>query len=96
MHPRLASWRLDGKPLGREERVLWLPWPGRHVLELVNADGSSADSVRFEVRGATAHQAAPPRAGKPGTAARGRAAPQPSPTPLTSTLQDSTTNGQKL
>ncbi|BCZ78004.1 penicillin-binding protein [Paraburkholderia terrae] len=90
-----ASWRLDGKPLGREERVLWLPWPGRHVLELVNTDGSSADSVRFEVRGATAHQAVPPRAGKPGTA-RGRAASQPSPTPLTSTLQDSTTNGQKL
>jgi len=90
-----ASWRLDGKPLGRDERVLWLPWPGRHVLELVNADGSSADSVRFEVRGATAHQAAPPRAGKPGTA-RGHAASQPSPTPLTSTLQDSTTNGQKL
>jgi len=90
-----ASWRLDGKPLGREERVLWLPWPGRHVLELVNADGSSADSVRFEVRGATAHQALPPRAGKPRTAS-GRAASQPSPTPLTSTLQDSTTNGQKL
>ncbi|GJH31518.1 penicillin-binding protein 1C [Paraburkholderia hospita] len=90
-----ANWRLDGKPLGRDERVLWLPWPGRHVLELVNADGSSADSVRFEVRGATAHQAAPPRAGKPGTA-RGHAASQPSPTPLTSTLQDSTTNGQKL
>jgi penicillin-binding protein 1C len=90
-----AAWRLDGKPLGREERVLWLPWPGRHVLELVNADGSSADSVHFEVRGATAHQAVPPPAGKPGTV-RGRAASQPSPTPLTSTQQDSTTNGQKL
>jgi penicillin-binding protein 1C len=90
-----ANWRLDGKPLGRDERVLWLPWPGRHVLELVNADGSSADSVHFEVRGATAHQAVPPPAGKPGTV-RGRAASQPSPTPLTSTQQDSTTNGQKL
>ena len=90
-----ASWRLDGRPLGREARVLWLPWPGRHVLELVNTDGSSADSVRFEVRGATAHQAVPPRAGKPGTA-RAHAASQPNPTPLTSTLQDSTTNGQKL
>ncbi|ALL65092.1 Multimodular transpeptidase-transglycosylase [Paraburkholderia caribensis MBA4] len=90
-----ASWRLDGKPLGGEARVLWLPWPGRHLLELVNADGSSADSVRFEVRGATAHQAVPPHAGKPGTA-HARAASQPSQTSPTSPLQDSTTNGQKL
>jgi len=51
--------------------------------------------VRFEVRGATAHQAVPPRAGKPGTA-HARAASQPAQTPLTSPLQDSTTNGQKL
>jgi penicillin-binding protein 1C len=34
--------------------VPWLPWPGHHLLELVDVDGSVADSVRFEVRGAIA------------------------------------------
>jgi penicillin-binding protein 1C len=47
-----STWRLDGKTLGRASRVPWLPWPGHHLLELVDADGSVADSVRFEVRGA--------------------------------------------
>ncbi|ACC70130.1 penicillin-binding protein 1C [Paraburkholderia phymatum] len=55
-----SRWRLDGKPLGGDERVLWLPWPGRHVLELVDADGMSADSVHFDVRGATARETALP------------------------------------
>ncbi|MEM5386123.1 penicillin-binding protein 1C [Paraburkholderia phymatum] len=62
-----STWRLDGRSLGRDERVLWLPWPGRHVLELVGADGSSADSVRFEVRGATARGPAKPGTSKTGT-----------------------------
>ncbi|RDU97638.1 penicillin-binding protein 1C [Trinickia dinghuensis] len=55
-----STWRLDGKPLGHAERVLWLPWPGRHLLELVNAQGASVDAVHFEVRGATARTAAAP------------------------------------
>lgn len=69
---RRSSWRLDGKPLGHDDRVLWLPWPGRHVLELVNADGSSADSIRFEVRGAAvaAQRPTPARAGAAPPAAR--------------------------
>jgi penicillin-binding protein 1C len=53
----LSTWRLDGKTLGHASSVPWLPWPGRHLLELVNADGSVADSVRFEVRGAQARTA---------------------------------------
>lgn len=52
-----SVWRLDGKPLGHGERVFWPPWPGRHVLELVNARGASVDTVHFEVRGATARAA---------------------------------------
>jgi penicillin-binding protein 1C len=90
-----SSWRLDGKPLGRDERVLWLPCPGRHVLELVNPDGSNADSVHFEVRGAAARQSAPPRGARTGTARVG-SAPPASPTPLTATQQDRAANGQKL
>ncbi|RFU47815.1 penicillin-binding protein 1C [Paraburkholderia sp. DHOC27] len=54
-----SNWRLDGKPLGHATRVPWLPWPGHHVLELVNADGSVDDSVNFEVRGAVARASAP-------------------------------------
>ncbi len=58
-----STWQLDGQPLGSGERVLWLPWPGRHVLALIGADGKEADTVHFEVRGATvrnAQQSAPP------------------------------------
>lgn len=55
-----SVWRLDGKPLGHAERVLWLPWPGHHVLELADAEGKSVDTVHFEVRGATARTASPP------------------------------------
>ncbi|MDR3397657.1 MAG: penicillin-binding protein 1C [Pandoraea sp.] len=51
--PKGAAWRLDGKPLAGGSRVGWLPWPGRHTLELVDAAGAVRDSVRFEVRGAT-------------------------------------------
>ena len=38
---------------------MWSPWPGRHVLELVDADGNSTDTVHFEVRGAAVRAAAP-------------------------------------
>ncbi|MFM0325891.1 penicillin-binding protein 1C [Caballeronia glebae] len=50
---RLA-WRLDGKPYGHDARAAWLPWPGRHVLELVDSKGNVVDKVGFEVRGAFA------------------------------------------
>ncbi|MCX5538219.1 penicillin-binding protein 1C [Paraburkholderia sp. CNPSo 3076] len=49
-----VSWRLDGKALGGAVRVAWLPWPGKHTLELVDAKGRVTDTVRFEVRGALA------------------------------------------
>lgn len=51
--PTGASWRLDGKKIGTGARLGWLPWPGRHTLELVDASGATRDTVRFEVRGAT-------------------------------------------
>ncbi|MEM5398740.1 penicillin-binding protein 1C [Paraburkholderia unamae] len=49
-----VNWRLDGKALGGAARVAWLPWPGKHTLELVDASGQVTDTVRFEVRGALA------------------------------------------
>lgn len=47
-----GRWRLDGKPLGQGTRLQWLPWPGRHVMQLTDARGTVLDEVRFEVRGA--------------------------------------------
>ena len=57
-----VQWRLDGKPLGRGARVSWLPWPGRHVVQISDAQGQVLDEVRLEVRGAGV-AAAPTRAG---------------------------------
>lgn len=47
-------WRIDGRELGRGPRWAWLPWPGRHRLELTDARGRVLDSLAFEVRGAGA------------------------------------------
>ncbi len=57
-----VHWRLDGKTLGRGPRVAWLPWPGRHVVQLTDAQGKVLDEVRLEVRGAGV-VATRPRAG---------------------------------
>ena len=77
-----SVWRLDGKPLGHAERVLWLPWPGHHVLELADAQGKRVDSVRFEVRGATARtQASPDNTStrSPGSSGSSGSSPQQAP-----------------
>lgn len=42
--------------LGRGSPVAWLPWPGRHRLELRDAADQLQDSVELEVRGAGARQ----------------------------------------
>lgn len=62
----------DGKPqavapvvhevareLGRGSQLGWLPWPGRHRLELLDASGKVLDSIQLEVRGAGALVAGP-------------------------------------
>ena len=46
------AWRIDGRSLGPGARVAWLPWPGRHQVELVDTAGRPLDTVRIEVRGA--------------------------------------------
>ena len=52
------SWRIDGKLFARGASAQWLPWPGRHVVELVDARGQVLDSRRIEVRGAGVRAAA--------------------------------------
>ena len=45
-------WLIDGKPLAKGRSADWLPWPGRHVIKLVNDRGELQDEIRLEVRGA--------------------------------------------
>ncbi|HVE51904.1 MAG TPA: penicillin-binding protein 1C [Ramlibacter sp.] len=45
-------WRVDGREFAQGPQAGWLPWPGRHVLQLVDARGKVLDEVRVEVRGA--------------------------------------------
>lgn len=47
-----GTWVLNGRRLGQGGRVAWAPWPGRHELRLLAADGRELQRVRFEVRGA--------------------------------------------
>jgi penicillin-binding protein 1C len=49
---RGLQWRIDGRLFARGSSAQWLPWPGRHVVELVDARGQVLDRVRLEVRGA--------------------------------------------
>ncbi len=53
-----VQWRIDGKPFARGANAQWLPWPGRHVVELVDAHGHLLDTRRLEVRGAGVKAAA--------------------------------------
>jgi penicillin-binding protein 1C len=46
-----GDWRLNGRMLSAAElRTGWLPQPGRHQLQLIDALGNVLDSARFEVR----------------------------------------------
>ena len=45
-------WRIDGRHFARGTSAQWLPWPGRHLIELVDARGQVLDTRRIEVRGA--------------------------------------------
>mgnify|MGYP006352587849 CR=1 FL=1 len=48
---------LDGRRVGHGARMNWSPWPGRHELTLLGADGRTLQTVRFEVRGAVVRSA---------------------------------------
>ncbi|WP_295756370.1 penicillin-binding protein 1C [Undibacterium sp.] len=57
-----AAWLLDGKAPAKASAgnqtnqtalsIDWMPWPGKHVLQLVDSQGKLLDQVKFEVRGA--------------------------------------------
>jgi penicillin-binding protein 1C len=47
-----VAWRIDGSEVGRGGEVAWAPWPGRHRIELLDAQGKVLDAVHVEVRAA--------------------------------------------
>lgn len=49
---RNVRWRLDGKDFAQGSDAQWLPWPGRHVVQLLDAKSEVMDEIRIEVRGA--------------------------------------------
>ncbi len=59
--PTHLRWWIDQREIGRGERAQWLPWPGRHVVQLRDAQGRVHDERRVEVRGATVKGNAKPR-----------------------------------
>ena len=59
-NPQALRWWIDAREVGRGPQAQWLPWPGRHVLQLRDARGTVQDERRIEVRGATVK---PARAG---------------------------------
>ena len=55
-------WWIGGREVGRGAQADWLPWPGRHVLQLRDAQGRVLDERRLEVRGALPKPSARPPA----------------------------------
>jgi penicillin-binding protein 1C len=45
-------WQMDGKVFAKGNTAQWLPWPGRHVVRIVNSKDEVLDEVKLEVRGA--------------------------------------------
>jgi penicillin-binding protein 1C len=59
-----VRWRVDGRDHARGAQAGWLPWPGRHVLQLIDSEGRVADEVRVEVRGAGVKRHVPVNSGR--------------------------------
>jgi penicillin-binding protein 1C len=45
-------WLMDRKEFAKGQSAQWLPWPGRHLVQIVDAKGLVLDEMRIEVRGA--------------------------------------------
>ncbi|MDR0478198.1 MAG: penicillin-binding protein 1C, partial [Burkholderiaceae bacterium] len=54
---RAVAWRIDGRLFSRSLSAQWLPWPGRHTIQLIDARGKTLDQVHVEVRGASVKNA---------------------------------------
>ena len=54
--PASLRWWIGAREDGRGPQAQWLPWPGRHVVQLRDAAGRVQDERRIEVRGAAVRQ----------------------------------------
>ena len=54
--PASLRWWIGAREVGRGPQSQWLPWPGRHVVQLRDAAGRVQDERRIEVRGAAVRQ----------------------------------------
>lgn len=45
-------WLVDGKAFATGASAHWLPWPGRHLVQITDARGCVLDTIQLEVRGA--------------------------------------------
>jgi penicillin-binding protein 1C len=45
-------WLMDAHEFARGSQAQWLPWPGKHVVQLADSTGTVLDEIRLEVRGA--------------------------------------------
>lgn len=59
--PAGLRWWIGERPIGRGPQAQWLPWPGRHVVQLRDAMGRVHDQRRIEVRGAAVRPGAQAR-----------------------------------
>ena len=50
--PQSLHWWIGTREIGRGREAQWLPWPGRHVIQLRDDRGAVQDERRIEVRGA--------------------------------------------
>ncbi len=50
--PQNLHWWIGAHEIGRGREAQWLPWPGRHVVQLRDGRGAVQDERRIEVRGA--------------------------------------------
>ncbi len=53
----LVQWRIGGKTIANGPTAQWMPWPGKHVITLHDAQGKLLDEVPIEVRGAAVREA---------------------------------------
>ncbi|MBP8183920.1 MAG: hypothetical protein KAX88_07445, partial [Rhodoferax sp.] len=44
--------KINGKAAGSGPAVQWMPWPGRHAIQIVGPRGNIMDEVHVVVRGA--------------------------------------------
>ena len=59
--PASLRWWIGTREVGRGAQAQWLPWPGRHVVQLRDAAGRVFDQRRIEVRGASVKTTKAPR-----------------------------------